>query len=207
VVVLAPDRPAAAALAAVALALTPVLARRAPLAWSLPALAPVLGLAALAGGFPAIAGRARSVAARAGLGAAGAVWALLAEPVLGRALVLGAAPSPGWDRDAGRALTRAAWPLVTSGAVLLAVLWALAAVLLPWIVRGRSLVLDLVMGTTWAAGFAAATAALGERVTGAEPPGVVAGALAAGGLALMLPRGLPRARDTVDGSRTAQSGY
>jgi hypothetical protein len=197
VLVLAPDRPGAAALAAVALALAPLLARRSPLAWSLPAVAPVLALAGLVSAYPALAGRARRPLVRAGLGAAGAAWALLAEPVLHRALVLGVPPARRWDHAAGTALTDAAWPLVTSGAIALAGLWALGALVLPWIVRGRSLSLDLVAATAWAAGLAAATGGLGERITGTQPPGVVAGAVAAGALALALPRALPRARDTV----------
>ena len=35
-------------------------------------------------------------------------------------------------------------PLLTSGALLYAVLWALAALLLPWLVRGRWLAADVV---------------------------------------------------------------
>jgi hypothetical protein len=207
VVALARERPGLAALAAVALALVPPLARRSPAAWSLPALAPVLGLAALAGAYPALAGRARRARTRAALGAAGAAWALLAEPALQRALVLGTGRPPrGWEGSATRALADAAWPLVTGGAAGLVVPWALGALVLPWIVRGRSLALDVVAATTWAAGLAAATAALGERVTGGEPPGVVTGAIAAGALAVVLPRVLPRARDTVVGSPTALSG-
>jgi hypothetical protein len=207
VIALAGEHPGVAALAAVALALPPLLARRDPRGWTLPALAPALGLLAVAGAYPAFAGRARRARTRAALGAAGAAWALLAEPALHRALVLGAGEGPrGWTRHAGRALADAAWPLVSGGAAALAVLWALGALVLPWLVRGRSLAFDVVAATTWAAGLAAATGALAERVTGAPPPGLVAGGIAAGVLAVLLPRVLPRARDTVDEPALPENG-
>jgi hypothetical protein len=67
-------------------------------------------------------------------------------------------------------------------------------------------VLDLVAATTWAAGLAAATGALADRVTGAPAPGLVAGGIAAGALAVLLPRALPRARDTVGGPVLPENG-
>ncbi len=191
VVALAAERPGLAALAAVAAALPPLLLRRAAAAWSLPAAAPALGLLGLAGAYPALAGRARRMRTRAALGAVGAVWALLAEPALDRALALGTAISPRVaDATAGVALRDAAWPLVSSGAALLAVLWALAALVLPWLVRGRSLALDVVAATGWAAALAGATAALAEQASGprAAAPGLVGGAVVAGALAVALPR-------------------
>ena len=75
-------------------------------------------------------------------------------------------------------------PLVTSGALLQAVLWGVAALVMPWLVRGRSLSADIVAATVWAAGLAGATASLGEAVGGSAPKGLVAGALAAGILAV-----------------------
>jgi ammonia channel protein AmtB len=208
-VALAGEHPAAATLVVLAAALPPLLARRDGTAWSLPAAAPALGLAGLAGAYPALAGRARRARTRAALGAIGAAWALLAEPLLDRALVLGTpAPPRRWDATPGRALADAAWPLVTSGAALLTVAWALAALVLPWIVRGRHLSFDVVAATAWAAGLGASTAALAERVPGAAPApvAVAAGAVAAGLVAILLPRVLPRARDTVIGSEPTPSG-
>jgi hypothetical protein len=198
VVALAAERPGLAILVTLAALAPALLARRAAGAWPLPALAPLLGLAALAGAYPALAGRARRARTRAGLGAAGAVWVLLAAPALGRALALGdGRPPRGWDDTPGHALSDVVWPLVTSGAAGLVALWAAAALVLPWLVRGRSLVLDVVAATTWAAGLAAATQALAVQA-GARPTGIVAGGIAAGALAVLLPRALPRARDTVD---------
>jgi hypothetical protein len=191
VAVLAVERPGVAALAALAAVASVLLARRAPTAWTLPAAAPVLGLAGLAGAYPALAGRATRARTRAGLGAAGAVWALLAEPALAQALVLGTSqPEPSWDRTAGRALQDAAWPLVTSGAALLVVLWALGALVLPWLVRGRSLIADVFAAAVWAGALAGATAALTERVVGpgSSAPGLLGGALLASAVAVLLPR-------------------
>ncbi|MEA2283712.1 MAG: eukaryotic-like serine/threonine-protein kinase [Solirubrobacteraceae bacterium] len=188
VAALAGERPGVAALTALAALAAVLLARRAPLAWSLPAAAPVLGLAGLAGAYPALAGRATRAPTRAGLGAAGAVWVLLAQPALGRALVLGMRqPEPRWDGSAGRALQDAVWPLLSSGAALLLVVWALGALVLPWLVRGRVLALDVVAAAAWAAALAGATAALAERTVG-PGPGVLGGALLAAGVAVLLPR-------------------
>jgi hypothetical protein len=75
----------------------------------------------------------------------------------------------------------------------LALLWGAAALVLPWIVRGRSLQNDVVRATAWAAGLAAATAALGEwlgdRVAQPAAHGLVPGAVLAGVLALLLADG------------------
>jgi hypothetical protein len=177
--------PDAAALVAVGAVLPPLLLRRRGLLWSLPALAPVLGLAGLAGGYPAIAGQVRGLWARAALGACGLCWLLLAEPLLGRDLLFGTPPG-----DAGGVLET----LASSGALVLAAVWAVAASVLPWLVRGRSLSVDVVGATTWAAGLAGATGAVAESTALGDPRGLVAGALLAGALALIG----ARARDTVN---------
>jgi eukaryotic-like serine/threonine-protein kinase len=67
-----------------------------------------------------------------------------------------------------------------SGLLLLGVLWALAAVVVPWLVRGRSLATDIVTASAWAAGLASGTAALAAWLGFAEPRGLVAGAVVAG---------------------------
>jgi hypothetical protein len=59
------------------------------------------------------------------------------------------------------------------------VLWALAALVLPIVVRGRLFALDLVGATAWAAGLGSATQAVAPGMRG-----LVAGAVAAGGLAV-----------------------
>ena len=182
---LAEPWPDAAALIAAAAIVPPLLMRRRGLAWSVPAVAPALGLATLAGAYPAVAGRARGAWTRAALGATGLWWLLLAEPLLERDVLLGTPAG-----TAGDVLEAVA----TSGALLLAPLWAAAALVLPWIVSGRSLALDIVAAATWAAGLGAATAAVAGSVGLAEPRGLAAGAVVAGVLAVIG----ARARNTLD---------
>jgi hypothetical protein len=189
---LAPDRPGAALVLLTGAILSAALVRGAGHAWSVPAAAPLLGLATLACAYPALAGRAGRWWQRAGLGAAGLCWLLLAEPLLGGTLLAGAHPPAGWEADAGGALDGVLWPPLASGLVALAAAWALAAVVLPWIVRGRYAGVDFVAASAWAAGLGSGTAALAEWAGAEQPRGLVAGAIAAGALAWLLPRLLPR---------------
>ena len=76
-----------------------------------PAAAPLLGLVGLAGAYPALAGHAPRWTARAALGALGAWWVVLAEPLLERALVLG--PAPGHRVARPRSAARRASPPAT----------------------------------------------------------------------------------------------
>jgi hypothetical protein len=181
-------RVGAALLVVLAIGVPPLALRTTPLAWSAPALAPLLGLIGLAGAFPALAGTARSAWTRAALGVTGLWWLLLAEALLGRTLLFGLAADlparPHWDGAASITASEIVRPLVTSGAPLQAVLWGVAALVMPWLVRGRSLSADIVAATAWAAGLAAATASIGEAVSGSAPKGLVAGALAAGIIAV-----------------------
>ena len=191
-----PEPRPGAALLVLALALAPaLLLRRDGRAWALPAAAPLLGVVGLAGAYPALAGRAPGWAARAALGALGAWWVVLAEPLLERALVLGPAPGtparPAFDGAAGITAGDVIAPAMSSGALLLAVIWAAAALVLPWLVRGRSLPVDAVAATAWAAGTAAAVAGLAERLELPPPHGLVAGAVAAGAVALVRRRAEP----------------
>ena len=75
------------------------------------------------------------------------------------------------------------------GALLLALPWALAAMLLPALVRGRSLAVDIVVVSGWAAGLAAATRhdRGHSRLAGGPPDarGIVAGALLGALVALL----------------------
>jgi hypothetical protein len=185
VAALAGPWPDAAALVAAAAAVPPLLLRRRGLTWSLPAAAPALGLAGVAGAYPAVAGRAGGMWTRAALGAAGLWWLLLAEPLLDRELAV--ATPPGSAGDVLEAL-------VESGALLLAPLWAVAAIVLPWLVPGRAPALDVVGAAVWAAALASGTAAVAGWAGLAEPRGLAAGAVAAGALALIG----ARARNTLD---------
>ena len=69
----------------------PFLLARSPRSWSMPVLAPLLGAVGMAAAYPALAGRATRVLERAALGALGALWLLLAEPLTGNTLLLGPA--------------------------------------------------------------------------------------------------------------------
>jgi hypothetical protein len=194
-------RPGAALLLAALAFAPPLLLRSDGRAWSLPAAAPALGLLGLAGAFPALAGRAPRWSARAALGALGAWWLVLAEPLLtspagtGRpALVFGPATGTparaSFDGAPGITAGDVIAEACGSGALLLALIWAAAALVLPWVVRGRSLQADVVGASAWAAGLAATTAALGEwlgdRVAQPAPHGLAAGAVAAAAVALAL---------------------
>jgi hypothetical protein len=184
----------AALLVAVAVAPVPLLLLRRGTAWSVPALAPLLGLAGLAGAYPAIGGAARRWTTRAALGALGAWWALLATPLLGRAVMAAGGGGDAASGDPGVRLgpvatgsagdaADALGALVTSGALLYLALWAAAAVLLPWLVRGRWLAADVVAASAWAAALGAATVAVAESSGGPEPRHALAGAVAAGVIA------------------------
>jgi eukaryotic-like serine/threonine-protein kinase len=188
------QRPGAAVLVALLALAPPLLLRSHGRAWALPAAAPALGLLGLAGAYPALAGRAPRWTTRIALGALGAWWLVLSEPLVGRALVFGPAPGtperPSFDGAPGITAGDVIAPAASSGALLLALIWGAAALALPWLVRGRSLAADAVAASAWAAGTAAATAALGEwlgdRVAQEGPRGLVAGAVLAGALAVAL---------------------
>jgi hypothetical protein len=165
IVLLAIEQPDAAVVAAAAALPVPLLLYRRGMAWSVPALAPALGLATLAGAYPALAGRARGWFTRAALGALGAWWVLLYD-VRGEAELKSVA---------------------TSGELLYAVVWALAALILPWLVRGRWLGVDVVAASAWAAALGAGTAAAAEAISVPEPPGLALATVVAGLLAVAIP--------------------
>ena len=176
----ADQRPGTAVLVVAAAAPTAALLRRGGPLWSAPAIAPVLGLAGLGGAWPALAGQAARPWHRLALGALGAWWLVLAEAVAGERLATGPPRDMGdWQRSTQHAWTDVLVPIVTNGALLVAALWALAALALPYVVRGRVFALDLVGATIWAAALGSATQAVAP-----EMRGLVAGAVAAGGLAV-----------------------
>jgi len=176
-----------------AVAACPLLLPRAGRLWSAPAAAPLLALAGLGGAFPALAGQARGLTRRAALGALGAWWLVLADALLSQRLYLGrppgASPIADWSGSVLDAALQAVWPAARGGLALAAV-WSLAAVALPWLVRGRSLAGDLLAAALWAtalaSGAAAAASLQAVGAAGMPPRGWVAGALAAGALALAL---------------------
>jgi hypothetical protein len=181
---LAAPAPGFALLVALAAAPVPLLLPRRGAAWSLAAAAPALGLLGLAGAWPAFAGQARGWAARAALGALGGLWLVLAEALTSDRLLFGqprdVLAAGAWDGSVIDAVRDALVPLLAGGTIAIAALWALAAALLPLLVRGRSAALDLVGAAGWAAALAAATQAISEALVLDPPRGLVAGALVAG---------------------------
>ena len=175
----------------------PFLLPLAPWLWSAPALAPVMGIAALAGAFPALAGQARTPARRAALGALGFWWLGLAEAAFARNLLLGPAagtrPPAAWRGSAPDAVTHALAPLVNGRMLAVAGVWAVGAMVLPWVVRGRSAAADVVLASAWSAAVSTGTT---WAVRGADQllggpaalhptqRGAVLGAVAGGALAV-----------------------
>jgi eukaryotic-like serine/threonine-protein kinase len=162
-----------------------------PTSWPLPAGATALGLIGLAGAWPAAAGWASSVWRRAALGAAGWIWLALVSPIAGRGLYLNwlpATPATGWEGSIRAAGQHVLTPLLSSGVLAPAAVWAVAAAVLPWLVRGRSLVLDLIMAVIWSATVASASTAALSAAHGSHgsptAPAAALGAVVGAALAL-----------------------
>src|SRR4051794_8354790 len=163
----------------------PVLLPRAGKLWSVPALAPLLGVAGLAPLYLVAAGFAGTAWRRAGLAAAGFLWLAFAEIATGRTLLFG--PPHGstthheWERSIGAAADHVLMPLLKTPALLPAVAWIGLAVALPFLVRGRSLTLDLLGAVLWTAGVVVAHQAVGRVLVDSgqhlEAHGLAAGAL------------------------------
>ena len=194
------DAGGSALVAGAALAPTAVLLPGAGALWSLAAVAPLLGAVGLATAFAALAGLARGALRRGGLGAAGFLWLAGAELISGRTLVGPASVAgggSGWEASPVRAATEVLWPALTSARLAPGLAWALFAVLLPLVVRGRSLAVDVAGAAVWAPALALAQAWLADP--SAPPPGLEAletglpGA-ALGALLVVLVRGGARAR-------------
>jgi hypothetical protein len=181
----ASGQPGVALVLCAALAPVPVLLPSRPWLWSVPALAPALGALGVGACAPVFAGRlAGRAPSRAALGALSYWWLALAETLVGRRLLLGAAagvqPRSDWRASLGGAFQHALAPLWSDGRLLTAALWALAAVVLPWVVRGRSAELRALGALIWAGSLMVAGVALAARLGSARPPApLAAGALAA----------------------------
>jgi hypothetical protein len=170
-----------------------LLPRKAGLAWLSAALAPVLGLAGLAGAFPALAGQRTRIADRAALAALGYWWLILAEPLLRKRLWLGVpAGTPAravWEGSLPSAAAHVVGPSLSIDVLYGAAIWALAAALLPVVVRGRSAVLDLVSALAWSVAlllaFSPRYVGLSSHVVSVTPLGAAFGALLGGALAVL----------------------
>jgi len=191
---LATTLPGAALLLGLAALAVPPFLLFAPASWSLPALAALLGVAGVATAFPAAAGQARTPLRRAALGALGAWWLALAEAPMRERLLLGAPgdlPGPeAWQTSLGITAQQVLPALATPTLALVAGALALAAAVLPYLVRGASATIDLLAAGGWATALAAAVGALAP---GTEPgvlvTGAVVGALGAVGARAVRGRG------------------
>ncbi len=171
--------------------------RRVGAGWLAAVLAPTLGVIGLAGAFPAIAGQASRWRWRLALGALGYWWLTLAEPLVNRRLWLGSATGTpahaAWEGSIGTTASHVVEPMLSLGVLLGALLWACGALVLPWIVRGRTAALDLVAVVMWSAAIAvsapALDAGLSRQLTHPSPRGAVLGAVV-GGLAALAARAL-----------------
>jgi tRNA A-37 threonylcarbamoyl transferase component Bud32 len=177
--------PGTALLVCAALAPVPLLLASRPWLWSAPALGPMLGVLGLAACSPVLAGRLGARApARAALAALSYWWLAIAEALSGRRLAFGAplgvVPRASWQGSLSAAFQHALVPLASSGRLATAALWALAAVLLPWLVRGSRRQLRAVGAVVWAGLLVAAGTVLAARL-GLPRPGspLEIGALAA----------------------------
>jgi hypothetical protein len=154
------------------LALPVVLLVFRPFDWPLAAGAPALGLIGLAGAWPALAARAGSPWRRAALAAIGWVWLLFAGVISDRFLFVaqipGTAAVGNWADSPYAMLHQEVLPLLRAEALTPALVWALAAAVLPWLVRGRSLPFDFVRVVVWAAMLESATFAVTAALSGSN---------------------------------------
>ncbi len=182
--------PGAALVLSVALVATPLLLPRAGALWSVPALAPLLGLAGVAPMFVGLAALAPTVWRRAGLAAAGFLWLALTEVLTGRDLLFGAADGTlaraRWEGSATAAMSDALAPLVSSAALAPALVWAAFAVALPLVARGRWAAVDLLLGAAWAVGLVMAHDWLGELMSSGSALNTARGAVAGAALGALM---------------------
>jgi hypothetical protein len=181
-----------AALVLAAGALVPLLLPRAGLLWSVPALAPLLGAIGLGPLYIVVAGMAGTAWRRAGLAATGFLWLAIGEIASGKTYLYG--PPHGstshheWERSISAAADHVFSPLVTTEALLPMAPWVALAVLLPVLVRGRNLTLDLLGAIVWTAGLVAAHQAIGPVLGDHDARGLAIGALLAAVVAVGVPR-------------------
>ncbi len=182
------DRQGTALIIAAAALPIPLLLPRAGLLWSVPILAPLLGTVALGPAFIGIAALAPTPWRRAGLAAGGFLWLAFGEVITGHDLLFGVADGTlqraNWQGSISAAASDALGPLLSGPALAPMVAWAAFAVLLPLLVRGRWLAVDLLGAGLWAVGLVVTLTALGDMLAATtalgQPRGAVAGAIGAG---------------------------
>lgn len=130
----------------------------------LPTLAPALGVIGLAGAFPALAALPRRAVERAMVGAIGYLWLVAVEAIARRDLLLAVTQpaSAGWENSVGSGFSEVLVPALGPMSLLGAGIWALAAVSLPLVIRGRFLALDALGFVVWIAALITAERLLGQ---------------------------------------------
>jgi hypothetical protein len=126
--------------------------------------------------------------ARAALGALSYWWLAFAELLTGRRLLFGVpaavGPRGAWQNSLSGAFTHALAPMWTDGRLASAALWAAAAVVLPWLVRGSRVQLRALGALVWAVLLVAAGALLASHLGLPRPPSPLLAGSLAGVLAL-----------------------
>jgi hypothetical protein len=168
------------ALALLLIALPPLaLLSLVPAVAALPAGAAALGAIGLAGAWPALAAwLGRSWWQRAVLAASGYIWLVAASILWGRTLYwrpAGLASGSGWTADAHVALHQVLIPLVHSRGLAGALVWAIVAVVLPFLHTRRWPLADIVLAVIAAVVTVLAVGAVGA----ADLHGAVLGAAVA----------------------------
>jgi eukaryotic-like serine/threonine-protein kinase len=171
-----------------------------PTRWPMPAAVPALGVIGLPGIWPALAGRAPTAWQRLALGGAGWLWLVAGELLVGNGVYLRlphSLPRPAaWTPSLYDTYHQVLHPVILSGLLAPALVWGLAAVLLPRADRRSH---RLAAGLVWGLLVAALTEGLLAALpTGAalHPLPAVLGALACAVLAAVptAPGRMPRAR-------------
>jgi len=182
------DRQGTALIVAAAALPIPFLLPRAGLLWSVPIFAPLLGTIALGPAFVGIAALAPTPWRRAGLAAGGFLWLALGEVVTGKDLLFGISDGTlqrvEWQGSISAALSDGLGPLLSGPALAPALAWAAFAMVLPLVVRGRWLALDILGAGAVAVGLAVTLTAMGDMLAATtalgQPRGAAAGAFLAG---------------------------
>ena len=137
-----------------------LLLARDPSSWLAGFAAPLLGLVGLALAFPALASFAPTGKQRAVLGGLG-FWCLsLVEPIVHSRLLFGQmALRADWAQSATAAVSSVG-TMIAHGVPLVALIWALAAWVLPSVTASGRVIVDLCVAVLWAAGLTAASVAV-----------------------------------------------
>ena len=116
------------------------------------------------------------------------LWLVGAEVITGKSLLYGPAkdvkPRSEWQDSLPHAVTHAIVPTLSSPVLLSAVVFAAFAAVLPLLVRGRSIGLELILGGAWAVGLVTALSGMDRLMDGQAQLSSARGAMVGALLAL-----------------------